>query len=511
MATGGPTVLTDLTVRVVGTVTPPSTAEPSHSWRRIEKALYLDSSHQRGWLYVAVAKWKQLADSDLVITDIRIGERPGDVDAGPEWESRPAGIWLQRNPIEDDVCRAVTDIDVLFGSDAVDPRPRWTLTQSPLRLDADPTVPSARLTFLRGKAIGRPVGPDVLRFDGNGRFKILQISDTHMVTGVGVCDDAIDPDGNDLPDCDADPLTVQFMKQVLYLERPDLVVLAGDQLHHDILDSQSALFKAVAPMIERSIPFAAVFGNHDSEGSRALSRTAQMSILQSLPHSLCKPGPEHVDGVGNFHIEIFEPEPSEKSLATLYFLDSHGQIPSKVHNPDYAAIQKSQIDWFTSNSQRIRNTRGSDKGSSGHDLSLVFQHIPLPEFGDPNLIIRSGHRREPTEGPRVNSHFYDALLSEGVSTLACAHDHLNDFCALLPQQPAEDHGKARLRGPWLCYGGGSGFQGYCSYGSNRYHRRMRVWELDSRTQSLRTWMRVEYAAERTEELLLVRHGEIVQE
>ena len=55
-------------------------------------------------------------------------------------------------------------------------------------------------------------------------------------------------------------------------EKPDLVVPTGDQLHHDISDSQSALFKVVAPIIERSIPFAAVFGNHDSEGIHTLSR-----------------------------------------------------------------------------------------------------------------------------------------------------------------------------------------------------------------------------------------------
>jgi hypothetical protein len=236
-----------------------------------------------------------------------------------------------------------------------------------------------------------------------------------------------------------------------------------------------------------------------------------MSVLQSLPYSLCEPGPEHVDGVGNYHIEIFEPAPSEKPRATLYFLDSHGQIPSKVHNPDYAPIQQSQIDWFTSTSQKLRSARGSGNTSRNHDLSLVFQHIPLPEFGDTNLIMRSGRSREPTEGPSVNSHFYDALVREGVSALACAHDHVNDFCALLPQQSTEEDKIARLKGPWLCYGGGSGFQGYCSYGRNRYHRRMRVWELDSVTQSLRTCLRVEYATERVEELPLVRHGGIVEE
>jgi predicted phosphodiesterase len=58
----------------------------------------------------------------------------------------------------------------------------------------------------------------------------------------------------------------------LDVEKPDLVILTGDQLHHDILDSQSALFKVVAPLIERSIPYAVVFGNHDDEGTYTLSR-----------------------------------------------------------------------------------------------------------------------------------------------------------------------------------------------------------------------------------------------
>lgn len=93
-----------------------------------------------------------------------------------------------------------------------------------------------------------------------------------MVVGVGICKDAIDANGNFLPESVADLLMVDFIAKTLDLEKPDLVVLTGDQLHHDILDSQSTLFKVVAPIIKRSIPFAAVFGNHDSEGVYALSR-----------------------------------------------------------------------------------------------------------------------------------------------------------------------------------------------------------------------------------------------
>ena len=93
-----------------------------------------------------------------------------------------------------------------------------------------------------------------------------------MVTGVGVCKDAIDGDGRNLPESEADPLTVHFIRKILDIKKPDLVILTGDQLHHDISDSQSALFKVVAPIIERSIPFAAVFDSHNNESIHALLR-----------------------------------------------------------------------------------------------------------------------------------------------------------------------------------------------------------------------------------------------
>lgn len=234
-----------------------------------------------------------------------------------------------------------------------------------------------------------------------------------------------------------------------------------------------------------------------------------MSILQDLPFSLCKSGPEQVEGIGNFYLQVLAPAPSQLSLSTLYFLDSHGQIPSKIRNPDYDPIQQSQIDWFTNTSQALRTVREEDDNDDRFHLSLAFLHIPLPEFGDRHLSIRNGHRREPTEGPSINSHFYDALVKGGISALGCGHDHVNDFCALLPQQTLQNGDKTPQPSLWLCYGGGSGFGGYCSYGSKRFHRRMRVWELNTSTGSLKTWKRVEYAMDAVDELVLVESGAVV--
>ncbi|PVH81964.1 Metallo-dependent phosphatase [Cadophora sp. DSE1049] len=502
------TVITDLTICFCSAPESPSSCEQcaldGRNWHRIEKDLYLHSAKQTAWLHVARTKETDLTPDDLVLRDIRVGE--SDDSSDKSWDSRPCGIWVRRTNYAGDIQQAVTQLDVLFGSDAVDPRPQWDIMQESLQLKAKIEVPVARLSILKGRPKAKPNGPGpALRANPSGKFKILQISDTHMVTGVGTCKDAIDGHGKALPESVADPLTVIFLGKILDEEKPDLVILTGDQLHHDIPDSQSAIFKVVAPLIERSIPWAAVFGNHDSEGTYALSREAQMAILEDLPFSLCQSGPEKVDGVGNYYLQILAPAPSQTRLSTLYLLDSHGQIPSKIHNPDYDPIKQSQIDWFTSTSRSLKKEHDND---SNH-LSLAFLHIPIPEYGDRNLITRGGKRREPTEGPSFNSHFYDTLIQEGISALACGHDHVNDFCALLPRKQKDSSPDAPELGPWLCYGGGSGFGGYCSYGRKRFHRRTRVWEIDTSAGDLKTWKRLEYYEKKVDELVLVEGGKVV--
>ena len=236
-----------------------------------------------------------------------------------------------------------------------------------------------------------------------------------------------------------------------------------------------------------------------------MAGAAQMSLYQDLPFSLCQSGPERIDGVGNYYLQIFDPEPSELPLSTLYFLDSHGQIPSKVRDPDYDPIKQSQIDWFTCTSQALRQDRHE---KDNHHLSLAFIHIPIPEYADSDLIVRGGKRREPTEGPSFNSHFYDALVQEGIAVLSCGHDHVNDFGALRPPKESQQDG-GKSYGPWLCYGGCSGFGGYCSYDDKGHHRRTRVFELDTRTGGIKTWKRVEYASKRIDELDVLSGGKVV--
>ena len=276
---GAYTVVTDLTIVFCPqSKVPFDNAVSSSRWRRIEKDLYLHTSQQNAWLHVAETSEEELTVNDLVVMAIRIGELPSDAGSDESWHSRPGGIWIRKSNYTRATQQAVTGVDVVFGSDAVDPRSEWTLVRPALQLGRQPGTPMASMSVRHGAVKGRPDGPGTsLKVNEGGKIKIVQISDTHMVTGVGICKDAIDAYGCSLSDREADPLTVKFLGEILDSEKPDLVILTGDQLHHDIPDSQSALFKVVAPMIERSVPFAAVFGNHDAEGAYALSRKSLVS------------------------------------------------------------------------------------------------------------------------------------------------------------------------------------------------------------------------------------------
>ncbi|KAK6429612.1 hypothetical protein LTR95_014240 [Oleoguttula sp. CCFEE 5521] len=523
------TVITDLTISFCSSVNPLSSCRlDPEQWHRIEKDLYLRSGWVKSaWLHVKRKKEEELTPEDKIVVGVKIGRLdPGVGEKGQgseKWESRPGGIWILRSSKrhDSDSDKAVTSVDVLFGPDAVDPRPGWRLAQTPLLIDTDKKLQPARLSTRHGQPHkeAREVVPRVRK---DGRFKILQISDAHLSTGVGACRDAIGENGAASKDCEADIRTLEFLDNVLDSETPDLVVLSGDQVEGPTApDTESAILKLVDPLIERSIPYVAIFGNHDDEGGH-MSREAQMALLRTLPYSLSQAGPQNVDGVGNYYIEVLAPS-AQHSALTLYMLDTHSLTPDEKHHKGYDWIKPSQIAWFQSTAQGLQKAHA--KYSHIH-LDMAFIHIPLPEFADKNNLIKGGKWIEGVTAPSFNSHFYNALAEEGVVAVGAGHDHVNDYCALRPPPPSQlvvrdtedttpapsiHHGTRPRLGPWMCYAGASGFGGYAGYGG--FHRRVRVWEVDTNARRIVTWKRVECCGEdtkkRIDELVIVDGGRVV--
>ena len=167
-------VVTDITVRIFSGFPSSCDLDPQ-IWHRLEKDLYLHTSHQSAWLYVALTNEEELAAGDLLVMDIRVGAPPPNASLGRSWESRPGGIWVLRSKFSEKIDEAVTEVDILFGIDAVDPRPQWTLMRSALQLNAQPNVPIARLSVFHGRVKPRP-RPDALaalRVRENGTFKVV--------------------------------------------------------------------------------------------------------------------------------------------------------------------------------------------------------------------------------------------------------------------------------------------------------------------------------------------------
>jgi hypothetical protein len=269
-------VVTNLMLYISPTIDRPPTYVSNPQKRyRVSIELYSYKS-RKAWLDVTYANEKDLSDEDLVVVDIQVGKSTSPPSSGDTWESRSGGIWVLRSRFSGKNDQAVTRVDVLFGTDVVDPRPSWELMPSSLQLDILPETPVARLSILRGHPKPRPDTQTPLRVEADGTFKIVQFSDAHMGTNK-TCKDAIDANGEKLPEFDADPRTVELMGEILDEEKPNLAIISGDLLHHNICHSQSALFKLLAPIIEREISFTIVFGNHDDEGPHALSRQLSFS------------------------------------------------------------------------------------------------------------------------------------------------------------------------------------------------------------------------------------------
>ena len=156
-----------------------------------------------------------------------------------------------------------------------------------------------------------------------------------------------------------------------------------------------------------------IFGNHDDEGS--LPRTGQMSLIESLPYSLSEPGPDNIDGVGNYYVEVLARGSSKNSALTIYLLDTHAYSPDERSFKGYDWLKKNQIDWFR---QTAKGLKKAHEGYSHIHMNLAFIHIPLPEYNDESLP-RKGGWRESVTAPGFNSGFRDALVDENVLMVSC--------------------------------------------------------------------------------------------
>ncbi|MDR1407434.1 MAG: metallophosphoesterase family protein [Tannerella sp.] len=246
-------------------------------------------------------------------------------------------------------------------------------------------------------------GAGSFHFNADGKFKIMQVTDTHI--------------NRDSPYSQE---TVAMLHQVLDAEKPDLVIFTGDVVTGK--PYREGLDMVLEPVLSRHIPWALVFGNHDDEQDMSRAQLAEM--LMTFPYFAGKMKKvKNVTGYGNYVLEI-KGSGNNRTEALLYCMDSHAYSSMKPLVDGYAWFAFDQVDWYRRTSDRYTAANG------GQPLpALAFFHIPLPEYRYADRKgLRTGAKLEPECAPEVNSGMFLSMLEKGdVMGTFVGHDHVNDY------------------------------------------------------------------------------------
>jgi len=248
-----------------------------------------------------------------------------------------------------------------------------------------------------------------LKFGTDHRFRIVQFTDIHYKVHNSNSTKAL-----------------QGLANILDQVKPDLVFFTGDIVVDEKM--QQAWDEVLALVIDRKIPWAVVFGNHDDE--HGSSRTQMMAYITSKPFCYASSGPADVKGVGNYFLRVKNSD-GTKTAAILYGLDSNAYCKN-VENESYGYFDFSQVNWYRTSSREL-----TAENNGRPYPALAFFHIPLREYdllNDSTKYKRIGNRNEKECYGALNTGMYAAMHEAGdVMATFVGHDHDNDYIGCLNQ------------------------------------------------------------------------------
>ncbi|MFC7877126.1 metallophosphoesterase family protein [Isoptericola sp. NPDC057391] len=324
-----------------------------------------------------------------------------------------------------------------------------------------------------------------LRFRKDGTYTIVQFNDTQ-------------------DDEKIDRRTLELMRAVLDDERPDLVILNGDNITGGCdtpLEMRQAMNNVAQPMEERQIPWAITFGNHDEDStpSSGVDEAQMLAFYRSYRYNVNGPTARGVTGQGNSHLLI--DGTNGRPAFNVWLLDSGRYAPGTIDGQDLTGyptwdwVRMDQVDWYYRTSVELerRHRRAIP--------SLMFIHIPLWEyrfmwFGSVDGRTAADHERgvarhqivgerneEECPGP-FNSGLFSAVQHRGdVKGIFCGHDHVNTY-------------SGNYYGVLLGYAGNTGFGTYGLSGAERNRLRgARVYRLDESADGVLVDTTMRFASE----------------
>ncbi|MBR4942161.1 MAG: metallophosphoesterase [Clostridia bacterium] len=286
-----------------------------------------------------------------------------------------------------------------------------------------------------------------LRFSKNGEFRLLMMSD---IQESAACD----------------PRSLRSVCALLDEARPDLVVWGGDNCYgpeiSSLDDLKAFLDIFTRPMIDRGIPWAHVFGNHDHDVP--CDPDAMQALYESYPLCVSRHTDATVHGKTNFVLPVFD-RTGEKVKFSVWGLDTNNHasdLDSLVKSGDmrgdallpnnvlragnYDILHFDQLMWYWNTSCMLEKLAGEKVPG------LLCMHIAPYEFAlaaaNPEKCVRSGIYVENLDPGILNSGLFAEILQRGdIRTVCCGHTHMNDF-------------EAELCGIRLCWDACAGYRCY---------------------------------------------------
>ena len=314
-----------------------------------------------------------------------------------------------------------------------------------------------------------------LQFNSNGKFKVVQFNDTQD-------DERIDR------------RTLELMEKVLDSEKPDFVVLNGDNISGGCdtdLEMKQALNNVAQPMEKRMIKWAVTFGNHDEDSSSksGMDENDMLKFYMKFKYNVNEPGEKDLTGTGNMNLIIRQSQ-GKKAAFNIWLLDSGRYAPATIAGQDFKGyptwdwLRFNQVNWYYEQSKKLEKQNGYKVPS------LAFIHIPLWEHrfmwhGSVDSRLPANHdlavvkhnivgerNEDECPGP-VNGGLFSAMLErEDVKGVFCGHDHVNTYMG-------------NYYGILLGYAGNTGFGTYGLSGADRNRLRgARVFNLDENKEGV---------------------------
>ncbi|GKT47492.1 putative inactive purple acid phosphatase 16 [Colletotrichum spaethianum] len=317
-----------------------------------------------------------------------------------------------------------------------------------------------------------------LSFSNDGTFKVSIFEDLHFGENAW---EAWGPA--------ADIKTVGVINKVLDDAKPDLVVLNGDLITGENAFLENATFvldQLVKPMVDRSLPWASTYGNHDYQlnvtGSDILAREKQWPNARTQ-----KMVSDTNSGVSNYYLPVYPSDCTQddcKPEVILWFFDSRGGFQYMQTNSDDSKVLIGQQNWVDESVVSWFKSTNSDlnKKHSKNIPGVAFVHIPPKASG---AIQAQGI--DPEKNPGINddtplSHQAQGWCKDGSQKDNCNYGGqdvafmkaISDSPGMIGVFSGHDHGNSWCtkwkgtvgdmtvdgNGVNLCFGQRTGYGGY---------------------------------------------------